>query len=665
MQDRRRSLWLMLAVTAVLVVALLSGGAGSGLPAAAAQDGVTLTLLHNNDGESALLPTTNTVEPGTGYGNTEPVDLVVGGVASFKTMTTDQIADAQAAGNAVLDVYAGDAFLASSVLLCSLPPVNGPIYDAIAQRQIPYTAHIFGNHEFDFQPAFLEQFIRTFDAGAGLNQPFLSANLDFSMQEGFADLIDEDGLIVNAPEDNRPIAKSMIATDGATGEMFGIVGATTPLLPTISSPGDVQVTPDLEATAAAVQAEIDRLIDQGVNKIIFVSHLQDLDNDIMLIGMLSDVDIAVGGGGDEILLNSTIPATEQLLPGEDQSQIYGDYPYEVIDADGQTVYLVTTRGNYKYVGRLDAEFDAAGEVTNIITDSSYPRRVIPDDANDAATLTTLGVTDAVTPDAALVSSVVEPVQQCLEDFANTGVAFSEVVLDVSRNRVRAAESNAGNLIADAFIYAYEQLAADSGVTAENPVVAVTNGGGIRQNAGDFLSDVISGQNTLDVLPFPNDVSVIENVTPQTLKEVFEHSVGEDLPDGRFLQVGGISVTYDLDRAMGDRVVSLTLADGTPIVQEGELVDGAPNVNLVTNSFTAGGGDDYSMLADLDKIDLLDTGKISYERALVKYLTEDNDSFPIDSDTGLPTIQESDPRYQPGGEGRIKFQEQYYWPFIAG
>ncbi len=95
----------------------------------------------------------------------------------------------------------------------------------------------------------------------------------------------------------------MIYSDPVTGEQFGIVGATTPDLITISSPRDVVVL-DLAETIVAVQAEINALEGMGINKIVFTSHLQDLENDIALLGELEGIDIAVGGGGDEVLVFS-------------------------------------------------------------------------------------------------------------------------------------------------------------------------------------------------------------------------------------------------------------------------------------------------------------------------------------------------------------------------
>ncbi|MDQ4078293.1 MAG: 5'-nucleotidase C-terminal domain-containing protein [Chloroflexota bacterium] len=631
-------------------------------PVSADPDGGTvLTLLHNNDGESSLLPLEYVVPPNIGYPNEVTVTLDVGSVAAFKTVTDEAIGEARSLGHSVVNVYAGDAFLPSSELRCSLPPFpeEDPVWDAVAQRQIAYDAHIFGNHEFDLGPGFLRRFIRDFAVDGELDQPFLSANLDFSQAEGYDELIDPDGLIVGETTDGRVIAHSLLLTDSATNESFGIIGATTPELPTISSPGDVQVTTsNITETAGVVQQEIDRLYDNyGVQKIIFVSHLQSVENDRQLIALLRRVDVAVAGGGDEVLVNLAVPTEEQLLPGE-LAPIQGDYPTEVLDADGRTVYLVTTAGNYKYLGRVDVEFDAEGEVSNVLADSSYPRPVIPE--SDIAA--DLGLENAVPMDQGIVETVYDPLLNCIEDFANTVVARSEIYLDVSRAGVRGRESNAGDMIADSFLYVYQLYSDTNNLPTDAPVVAVQNGGGIRQNAGDViptgdLPGLITRQNTIDVLPFFNFVTAITSVTPDQFKSVMEHSAALlPEPAGRFLQVGGFQVTYDISNSAGNRVISVMLDDGTAIVENGEVVEGAPNVTVVTNSFTADGGDDYQTFAaipDENKVNLITTQGVAldYEAAWLAYLQ--SDEFPIEGDPPLHTIQAEDSRYQyPDGAGRI-------------
>ncbi len=606
----------------------------------------TLSLLHNNDGESSLLPRTSG-------------DLEIAGVASFKSVVDREIADARTRNHSVLTVYAGDAFLASSEIQCSKPidgKADDPVYDAIAQRQIAYDAHILGNHEFDYAPDFLERFIRAFAVDGKLTQPFLSANLDFSQETGFADLVKSDGLLpATRADDGQVLARAMIHKDSTTGQLFGVVGATTPKLATISSPRNVQIEDTMEKTAAAVQTQIDQLQAAGVNKIILVSHLQSLENDKELIGMLSGVDVAVGGGGDELLTNPNISKDLQVIPGTEDDDIEGNYPLEHQDKDGNTVYIVTGKGNYEYVGRFDVTFSAEGAVTQVMTDTSYPRRVIP--TSDMASQ--MNITDTVTPDPDVLSSVTTPVKACTDALAQEEVVKTEVVLDVSKNSVRTKETAIGNIIVDAFLWKYDQVVSPtlrlmaneslSPRSKDNPIIAVQNGGGIRQNAGDEIElGSISRKDTLDILPFNNRLVLVQDMTPAEVKEMFEHAV-ERLPDevpGEFLQVGGISVTYNISNTVGSRVVELVLADGfsngTKLVENGAVVDGAPTISVLTIDFLANGGDGYEVLANNTHIIVTEVNgaSIYYEQAFREYLQH------------LGTVTAS--MYPADGLGRITF-----------
>jgi len=80
------------------------------------------------------------------------------------------------------------------------------------------------------------------------------------------------------------------------------------------------------------------------------------------------------------------------------------------------------------------------------------------------------------------------------------------------------------------------------------------------------------------------------------------------------------------------------------VKDGVVVSGAPTVTIVTNQFTADGGDNYPTFQKLTKVGF----GISYEQALYDYLL----SFPKNS-AGLPEIPASDARYsKTTGEGRF-------------
>lgn len=628
----------------------------------AAQDGgVTLTLLHNNDGESSL---------GTlGYGVADEMTLEVGGAPAFKAVTEREIADARAQGNSVLNVYAGDSFLASASLACSSPEdatADSVVYDALAQAQMPYDVHVFGNHEFDYGPDFLQRYVAGFGDGDGLTQPFISANLDFSAETAWADWIDEDGLLEAPITDGRIVGNSVIHTDPETGESFGVVGATTDRLPIISSPRDVVV----EAAAAAVQAEIDSLTEAGIDKIIFVSHLQGVDADQAILAELSGVDVAVAGGGDELLVNDET----HLLPGEDPEDIFGTYPLYAADADGVEVPIVTTAGNYKYLGRVDVVFDGTGTVTDVVAASSYPRRIIPLEQAEAGLIEALGVDDAVTSDPGIISSVLDPLNACLADLGATPVAASDIIFNVDRGQwnpdedvyspgVRAGGANGGNLVADSFVATYDTYASASGLqprSADNLVVALQNGGGIRQNGGPVLpvggvaGGAITQLDTINVLPFDNTVVVVRDMTAEDLATTLEISCA-NRGGGGFLQPSALSYTCDYGNDEGSRLRSVVIdvGDGSSVTvvdEAGAVEGGVGPINVLTNSFTSDGGDGYDAFGAADKVKLLADGgeQIYYERSLREYL----ESFPA-GDDGVARVPADDARYaDEEGDGRI-------------
>ncbi|MGA1609483.1 MAG: bifunctional metallophosphatase/5'-nucleotidase [Candidatus Nanopelagicaceae bacterium] len=624
---------------------------------------VTLTILHNNDGESALLPEQS-------YRTTSGT-LIAGGAAAFASVMKREVKNARRLNQAVLSVYAGDSFLASKALICADPAkVDSTklVLDGVAQSLMPYDVHALGNHEFDYGTTFLRRYMDSFVNKP--RHPFISGNLDFTANDDLSDIQAKQPALRRGNFIGKQVASSYIHRDYNTGAFFGVVSAITPNLRTISSPGTVKLTSsDIKSTAAEVQKQVDALQEQGLNKIILVSHLQGIAFDRELISLLKDVDVAIAGGGDDLLANPDVSESLQLIPGEGKP--VGKYPEMVKDAGGVDVPLITTKGNYTYLGRFDVEFSADGEVTGYNKTLSYPRRVI-------ATSTVsrdLKITDAVRPDARVVTEAETPLRECLAGF-NTPIASSKVVFATDRGSatvagVRTVETNGGNLVADSFVHAYRNRAATFGLPAESsaaPVVALQNGGGIRQNGGVTLptsgsAGNINRGNTFDLLPFDNRLVAITSVSAADIKEIFERSCAVGTSGGgQFLQVSGLKVSCSrsgtamvVSNPVGDsyagsvttpgtRVRDITLADGRALVTAGSVVTGAPSVTVVTNSFTAEGGDNYPTLAKLTKVGF----GISYEQALYDYVT----SFPKNSG-GLPEIPESDLRYSKvTGEGRI-------------
>lgn len=146
--------------------------------------------------------------------------------------------------------------------------------------------------------------------------------------------------------------------------------------------------------------------------------------------------------------------------------------------------------------------------------------------------------------------------------------------------VRTQESPLGNLAADAL---RDYCDAD---------IAIQNGGGIR--AGLTAGDVTVGD-IFAMLPFDNKVTLVE-VTGQTVWDALENGVsGYPETYGQFPQVSGIHYTFDGSKPAGERIVSVTLPDGTPLEMDGWYT-------LACNDFMCGGGDGYTMFNVLNPED---------------------------------------------------------------
>ncbi|MGH2750141.1 MAG: bifunctional metallophosphatase/5'-nucleotidase [Actinomycetota bacterium] len=591
--------FLSVIIAAVLMAGLMLGAVAPEADAkkqkqSAAEVDYWLTVLHNNDGESRLIDAGG--------------DLTdFGGVARFAKLVEelrDKGSKKVKKGNpkkAAVLISSGDNFLAGPEFNASLErneATGEPYYDSVALRIIGYDAMTIGNHEFDFGPDVLATFIEGFRG----KTPFISANLDVSGEPSLAEL-EDDGIITGST-----VVKKK-------GESIGIIGATTELLPTISSPRNVEV----EAVLPAVQAEIRSLRRQDVDKIILSSHLQGIDSEIDLVGSLRNVDVVIAGGGDELLTNDG----DVLVPGDEMLTPFGPYPVMATDAAGREVPVVTTPGNYKYVGKLVVGFNEAGRVVAIDDDSGLQRVAGGDQP------------DAVKPVRRIQRQVVQPVAESVEALANNVIAQTEVTLNGVTADVRTKETNAGNLVADSLLWQATKVAGDFGVP--EPDIALQNGGGIRNSLVVDPGD-ITELDTFTWLPFSNFTSVIDGVERSTLKAILEHvvEVAPATAAGKFAQIAGFEFTYDGDGTAGSKINDVTLDDGTPIVTDG-VVEPGPALTVATIDFLARGGDGYPF----GTVDFTPVG-VSYQQALANYLTAP------DGLNGLVTAAD----YPEGGEGRI-------------
>ncbi|MBW4645686.1 MAG: choice-of-anchor I family protein [Goleter apudmare HA4340-LM2] len=508
-------------------------------------------------------------------------------------------------------------------------------------------ASALGNHEFDLGVRQVRDILRPSGGNPGTNFPYLSTNLNFQPEITAGNLSNSDlasnQTTAEASTIKNKIAKSTVITlpgnDGILGnaddQKIGIVGATTPTLPNISSSGSTIVTPsnptDFAALAAEIQSTVDVLTGQGINKVILLSHMQQLNIERNeLAPRLRDVDVIIAGGSNTLLSD-----TNDILRQGDVSQ--GDYPVLRTGADGRPVLVVNTDGNYQYVGRLVTEFDQNGVIDVSKLDNTINGVYATDEAGvDRVYGSDVNPRDVADP---RVVAITDGIRNVISGKDNLIVGRASVFLNGTRQDVRTQETNFGNLTADANLWLARQI--DSTVT-----ISLKNGGGIRDNIGAIAaapgavnsSDITKlptqpnplapNKQTGDVsqldiensLRFNNDLSLV-TVTAQQLRWIIEHGVAGTRPGatpGQFPQVAGINFSFDATRTAiafnnqtgavtteGDRVRSLVVVneDGSPsdiIIQDGKLVgDPSRTFRIVTLNFLAGtnnanilGGDNY-------------------------------------------------------------------------
>ncbi|MEB3343743.1 bifunctional metallophosphatase/5'-nucleotidase [Okeania sp.] len=596
--------WLLATLGALLFV----GGIFFGLNSATAEDDTTFTLqlLHASDFEAGL----------------EALEDAPRFSAVLNSLKDDY--------PNTLFLSSGDNYIPSPFLFASSDPSlnDTPVGKAgighaniEIHNQLGIQASTVGNHDFDLGTNEVRNIIQPSGKYRGALFPYLSANLDFSTDKNLADLVTENAQEISTLSAGK-LAGTGIITVG--GEKIGIVGAVTPLLPVIASSGDMVVLPenhtDYDALASYIQKAVDDLTATGINKVILLSHMQQLNIERdELAHRLRDVDIIIAGGSHTLLSDET----DRLRAGDTSA---GYYPILKTDRDGNQIAVVNTKANYTYVGRLVVDFDANGMLMVDSIDPNISGAYATDDAGVAAT--------GGNPDPEIVE-IADSLNRVIATQDSNIFGNTAVFLRGERAFVRTEETNLGNLTADADL-AYAKTVDDT------TQVVIKNGGGIRAsigviNAGSGSTD----PNDFELLPpaanpeagkeegevsqldinnslrFNNELTLI-TITAEQLLQTIEHGVAAVAPGatpGQFPQVSGLKFSFDPELPASDRVISLVVLNNDEfevVAKNGELV-GEPSrtFRVLTTSYLAAGGDSYPfpdfLNADpvlFDRVDLL-------------------------------------------------------------
>ncbi|EDV25256.1 uncharacterized protein TRIADDRAFT_57018 [Trichoplax adhaerens] len=410
-------------------------------------------------------------------------------------------------------------------------------------NQLGYSAMALGNHEFDNKVSGLLPFLEN------TTFPILSANINAS----------------KTPALDSKLSKSTTFT--FNGQKVGVIGYITADTTEISNPG-----PDVifNSVIAAVQEEATKLAQQGINIIIALGHA-GFDMDKAIADKVVGVDIVVGGHTDTFLYTGTPPSNEVPV---------GPYPTVINPSYNSSRKVLVVQDFYfgKYLGDLQVVFDNFGEV------KSYGGNPIL-------------LNSSIAKDGTVQAMVTEYKKQVTSE-TQKEIGKTYVFLDGQRSTVRLRESNLGNLITDAMVHQY--LKNPTSASWTDVGIAVMNGGGIRSPIDPTRPPgAVTVGDILTVLPFRNSIDVLE-IKGMFIRQALEVSVRDystiSTP-GRFLQMSGLRVTYNLNNNPMNRVVKVEArCNKCNVPSYGPLIDNQ-NYKIAINTFLASGGDGYYMFRD--------------------------------------------------------------------
>jgi len=457
------------------------------------------TVLHTNDEHSALLPTPLAdFSPGL----EEPS---FGGFARLAKAVTQIREEKSKAAEPVLLLSAGD-FLGGSPF--SWLALSGQAPELSLMVELGYDVVTIGNHEYDYGPAILADYLRA--AGypeAAARTAIVATNTVFPENHALTRL----GV-------RRTFLKKL--NNGLTLGFFGLIGRRAIRNATMAPP--VTFTDQVEMAREAVT----ELKQAGADVIIAITH---------------------SGVGEDIELARAVPDISLIVGGDSHTALY-----EVI-TEGETM-IVQTGDRLRYLGVLELAYNRAdGKLTLRNRDSGRPI-LLPLDYNIYPEQAMTGLVDGFTRKLdALVSDLSQGRFTSVSDI----VVNADFPLSAQPS---LASSPLGNFVTDAMRRQGEE------VTGEKVHFALQANGTIRGSLVPGSKPHSRGQVSffdlaslvgLGIGPDgrPGTPLVSVYFTGEEVRRILEISVllSQLFGDSHFLQVSGLSATYDLKRAILFRI----------------------------------------------------------------------------------------------------------------
>lgn len=529
-----------------LISVLLGGAACSILFAQTHNEPVRFTILHTNDEHSHLIP-----HPAIDH-HPEKENSSRGGFARLAGAIDLIKQKKEQTGEPVLIFSGGD--ILGGPAFGWLPLIDGMAAELNLFRQIGYDAITIGNHEFDYGPDVLAN--------------YLSA-------AGYPDAASETIILGTntRPPANHPLARAGIKThtikqleNGLKVGIFGLLGDDA--INKTAEPGPV----DFDDPIASAKKAVEQLIAEGADILVSVNH---------------------SGVAEDRLLAREVPEIDVIVGGHSHTSLYEPV------MEGKTV--IVQAGSYlRYLGVLELEW---------LPDEQRVAVKNPENGTDF-----LQPLDSETPVSESIALQVEEYTAILNNWVDelTGglvtdisrpIAYSGFTVSGGRQQ---SETAIGNYVTDAMKMAAEQALGkpvDVAVQANGAIRAEIIPGSMEWSAGlisfydlVMISGLGSGADGLPGYPL-----VSFYITEKELRRALEVSVllSELMDNTYFLQYSGLRMMFDPGRALYFRIpftgtpvpssravlsAELELSDGSyrPVDRNSEKL-----LHVVTDRYIAG------------------------------------------------------------------------------
>ncbi len=488
---------MLVALTTILVVALFPVIPGNPRSCAGETEELYFCILHTNDMHSELMPHSPAVDYCPGE-----EDASIGGFARLATAVGEIEESKRVEGEPVLLFDAGD-FLGGAPF--AWLAFNGSAAELTIMQEIGYDAVTIGNHEYDYGPEVLAQYL-------------LRAGYPEAQQETLV-------LASNAkaPSEQLLAAHGLYRStgifeleNGLQVGVFGVIGKDA--VQVTGDTGDIQFL-DQHETA---RQTVDELNEQGADVIVAISH-SGVDEDRELARKVQGIDIIVGGHCHTAL-------HEPVLQG--------------------TTIIVQAGSLGTYLGQLELAYDSETDKVRVRNEEDGHPFLIPIDGTFACDPEIDALVQEYTLD---LNAYVEEVTGGEFDDVMSTVARSDFVLS---NLPPFSETALGNFVTDAMRFVAQELIGKSVDIAGQANGNIRNSifpGTLEHAAGNIsfyeIAEAVGVGRGLDGRPGCPMASVY--LTGEEVRRVLEISVllQEFMGDSYFLHFSGLRYSYNPTNAV--------------------------------------------------------------------------------------------------------------------